>query len=221
MTTDDSVRPEPAARPRPQFGELATPEQQRAAIAVPADVAAAESVPIADPGGRGSTPDENPAAKTETPPVASSRAKARDRSEADSGPLRTTDGSVTAKPPLDRFASWALLGLGLFNILTTSTALLDLPGAITQFFSGDDLDPYGPVGTARVLGIVALVVNAGLWILTLVVVQRRVNAGKISWWIPLVTGVVATLVVLVCVGGAMMIDPAVFQYIQQMSGATP
>jgi hypothetical protein len=193
--TNDTVAQASVPRPRPQFGELATPEEQRAAIAVPADVAAPEPVPVAGPiGGR-----HAPAASVREP-----RANA-----------------ATARPPVDRFVSWVLLGLGLFNILTTSTALIDLPGAITAFFSADDIGAYGPVGTARVLGIGALVVTVGLWILTLVIVQRRVNAGKTSWWIPVITGVVANLVVLVCVGAAMMIDPAVFQYIQNMSGATP
>lgn len=202
MTDDNRARPESArpSRPRPQFGELASPEEQRAAIAVPVDLAAAESVPVAD-----TTPKP-----TAEPTLAQQK---------ETGAGDATDGVV--KPPVDRFASWALLGLGLFNILTTSSALIDLPAAITQFFAADGLDPYGPVGTARVLGIGALVVTVALWILTLVVVQRRVNAGKTSWWIPVVTGVIATVVVLVCVGGAMMIDPSVFGYIQQMSGATP
>lgn len=185
----------PSARPRPQFGELATPEEQRAAIAVPADVAAPEPVPVVEKGKHAAAP-ESLAQQTQT-----------------------ADGVV--RPPLDRFASWVLLGLGLFNILTTSSALIDLPAAITQFFAADDLDPYGPVGLGRALGIGALIVNAGLWILTLVIVQRRVNAGRISWWIPLVAGVVANVVLLVCVGAAMMIDPSVFQHIQTMSGTMP
>jgi hypothetical protein len=191
---NDAPRSAPAPRPRPQFGELATPDEQRAAIAVPPDVAAPESVPVA-----------------ETP-----KRQAAPQSLADQ--TSTADGMV--KAPADRFVSWALLGLGLFNILTTSAALIDLPGAIDQFFAADDLDPYGPVTIGRALGIGALVVTVLLWILALVLVQRRVNAGKISWWIPVVAGVVASIVVLVCVGGAMMIDPSVFDYIQRMSGAT-
>jgi len=185
----------PASRPRPQFGELATPDEQRAAIAVPPDVAAPESVPVAE------------APKRRTAP----------QSLADQ--TSTADGTVRA--PADRFVSWALLGLGLFNILTTSAALIDLPGAIDQFFAADDLEPYAPVTIGRALGLGALVVTVLLWILSLVLVQRRVNVGKISWWIPVVAGVVAIIVVLVCVGGAMMIDPSVFDYIQRMSGATP
>ncbi|RUQ99205.1 DUF6264 family protein [Labedella endophytica] len=202
----------PTARPRPQFGELATPEEQRAAIAVPLDVAASESVPVVEA-------DATAREKADGKAAAKAAAKADRDAEPTLADQKESSTGTAVRAPSDRFASWALLGLGLFNILTTSSALIDLPAAITQFFAADDLDPYGPVGTARVLGIAALVVSVGLWILTLVLVQRRVNAGRISWWIPLVTGLISIIVVLVCVGGAMMIDPAVFQYIQQMSGA--
>jgi hypothetical protein len=193
---DAAASPPPVPRPRPQFGELATPEEQRAAIAVPVDRAAAEPVPIEAEG-------------------------ARRRHEASgSGRPAPSPGPATGRQPADRFASWALLGVGLFNILTTTPALLDLPGAIDQFFDSAGLDPYGPVAAARILGIGALVVNIALWVLVLVLVQRRVASGRTSWWIPLVAGVVANLVVLVCVGSAMTIDPAVFEYIRQMSGAS-
>jgi len=203
----DHDRTPSAPRPRPQFGELATPEEQRAAIAVPIDAAAAESVPVADVPAKKDVPET--LAEQKQSRAKQTRAEQKENAE----------GVVRA--PLDRFASWALLGVGLFNILTTSSALIDLPAAITQFFAADGLDPYGPVAAGRALGIGALIVNVALWILTLVVVQRRVNAGRTSWWIPIVAGVVANVILLVCVGAAMMIDPSVLDYIQRMSGATP
>ncbi|PSL39968.1 hypothetical protein CLV49_3623 [Labedella gwakjiensis] len=202
----DHDRTPSAPRPRPQFGELATPEEQRAAIAVPIDAAAAESVPVAD-------------VPAKDVPETLAEQKVTRAKQSRGEQKETADGGVRA--PVDRFASWALLGVGLFNILTSSSALIDLPAAITQFFAADGLDPYGPVLAGRVLGIGALVVNVALWILTLMIVQRRVNAGRTSWWIPIVVGVAANVILLVCVGAAMMIDPSVLDYVQRMSGATP
>ncbi len=179
-----------ARRPRPQFGEFATPEEQRAAIAVPDALTSAEPVPVA--------PDR------------------------DAVPARAPEAvASTERPPADRFVSWALLGLGLFNILTSTAALFDLPSAINSFFAADDLGGYGPVAAGRTLGIVALLITVVLWVVAFRLVQRRVLLRRSSWWIPIIAGVVANLVVLVCVGAAMMIDPAVFGHIQQMSGTMP
>jgi hypothetical protein len=185
-----------ARRPRPQFGELATPEEQRAAIAVPDAVTSSEPVPVEADRRAPSRPE--PSARTAARPV-------RDATRA----------------PVDRFISWGLLGLGLFSILQSIVALFDLPAAIDAFFASADLDAYAPVGAGRALGLVALVVYVALWILALVLVQRRIGRGRSSWWIPLVAGVVANVVVLVCVGSAMMIDPAIAAYIQEMAGTPP
>jgi uncharacterized membrane protein YhaH (DUF805 family) len=188
-------------RPRPQFGELATPEEQRAAIAVPNAVTSSEPVPVEA---------ERPAPSRSTP----SRPAATERKV----PRPTGDA---ARAPRDRFISWGLLGLGLFSILQSTVALFDLPAAIDAFFASAELDAYGPVGAGRALGLVALAVYVALWVLALVLVQRRIGRGRSSWWIPLIAGVVANVVVLVCVGSAMMIDPAIAGYIQEMAGTPP
>jgi hypothetical protein len=194
-----------ARRPRPQFGELATPEEQRAAIAVPGAVTSSEPVPVE--------------ADRPAPPQTPSRPASSRSGRSTPTAARSTDDAVRA--PVDRFISWGLLGLGLFSILQSTVALFDLPAAIDAFFASADLDAYGPVGAGRVLGLVALAVYVALWVLALVLVQRRIGRGRASWWIPLVAGVVANVVVLVCVGSAMMIDPAIATYIQEMAGTPP
>jgi hypothetical protein len=195
-----------ARRPRPQFGELATPEEQRAAIAVPAAVTSPEPVPV-----EADRPAPSRRAASRSTPSRSGR----------STPKAAGQTGDAVRAPVDRFISWGLLGLGLFSILQSTVALFDLPAAINAFFASEDLDAYGPIGAGRVLGVVALVVYIVLWVLALVLVQGRIGRGRSSWWIPLVAGVVANVVVLVCVGSAMMIDPAIAAYIQEMAGTPP
>lgn len=178
-------------------GMTARPRPQYGELATPEEQRAAIAVPVEQ-------------SANESVPV-----PAEPNRPAAAGPAPAT---ATA-PPGDRFASWALLGVGLFNILTSAATLIDLPGSIDRFFASDDLDPYGPIAAARALGIGALVLNIGLWLLTLLIVQRRVAAGRSSWWIPLVAGVLGNIVVLVAVGSAMTIDPAIFEHIQRMAGA--
>lgn len=186
-------------RPRPQFGELATPEEQRAAIAVPAAVTSPEPVPV-----EADRPEKR------------AKAKAQERPEKRASVPAGT-ATDAARPPVDRFISWGLLGLGLFSILQSTSMLIDLPTAIDRFFVSAELDPYGPLGAGRVLGFVGLAAYVVLWVIALVLVQRRVALGRSSWWIPLVAGLVANVVVVVCVGSAMMIDPSIAAYIQEMA----
>lgn len=200
-------RPAGERRPRPQFGELATPEEQRAAIAVPGAVMSPEPVPVE-------------ADRPAKPSAAAKPARSPKAAPARSSDSASPTGDVV-RAPVDRFISWGLLGLGLFSVLQSTAALFDLPTVIDAFFASADLDPYAPVAAGRVLGLVALAVYVGSWVLALVVVQRRVARGRSSWWIPLIAGAVANVVVLVCVGAAMMIDPSIAGYIQEMAGTPP
>jgi hypothetical protein len=209
-TTPPSAAPPSTAqsqprRPRPQFGELATPEEQRAAIAVPGAALSPEPVPV----------------EADRPAKPSGEAARSSRPTEPTLAESTGASGATVRAPLDRFISWGLLGLGLFTVLQSTIALFDLPTVIDGYFAFADLDPYGPVAAGRILGLVALVVYVASWVLALVFVQRRIARGRSSWWIPLIAGAVANVVVLVCVGSAMMIDPSIAGYIQEMAGTPP
>jgi hypothetical protein len=185
-------------RPRPQFGEYATPEEQRASIQVPPEIAhASESVPVA----RTSMP---PAL---TQPPGSSPAR-------DSAALSATAGRHAG----DRIATIALLTFGLFNVVTTVPGLLDLSSTLNTAFERMGVGSFTPTATASAIGIVLAVFYSLAWLATLGLSLRSLRAGRVSFWIPLVAGIVVTIVAMVCFLVLFFGDPAFMEYVSRNAG---
>lgn len=182
MTSPDSSFDRPSTRP--QFGEYATPEEQRRAIKVP-DVHSEPESAVAEPVSP-KQPDQ-----------------------------KAGSDAVAAAP--DRLATYTLLAIGLFSALSTVPMLLDLPATITRAYAQLGVSDFTSDATASVVGWVVLVVQFGLWVLALLLSLRQIGRGKRSWWIPLVIGVVANLILIVSLMILMMIDPAFTEYVNTMT----
>jgi hypothetical protein len=175
-------------RPRPQFGEYATPEEQRKAIKVPLD-------------------------DTESMPVESQESPTSHIS-VQGGPT----AHVPAKRATpDRLATMILLGIGLVTILLSMPALIDLPKSIDTAFEQLDLGNYTSTALGSALGWTALVVSVALWGVALWLSLRALRRGRVAWWIPLVFGVVANIAVFACIAFAMAGDPAFTDYVNRVS----
>lgn len=161
----------PDPRPRPQYGEYATPEEQRARIRQPDVTVALETG--AAPGAAQPTP----------------------------------EAVVAASPPrrrlVDRVVTIALLAYGLFNVLSSFPAFLDYELYAQTMFQvmGVDAELADPAA-GRPWGIAAAVLLAVGWIATALVSWWSLRRGRITWWIPLVAGIVFTFT-----AGVLMIVP--------------
>jgi hypothetical protein len=202
VTERDTTPRPPAAdepRPRPQYGEYATPEEQRARIRQP-DVTAAldageavAAVPAVRPGAAAGAE-----AKTPRSPKAGQPASA-----ASNAPPRTRT--------IDRIVTFALLAYGLVNVVTAFPVLVDYGAYADTVFDlmGVDAQLSDP-GAGRPWGIAAALVLAVGWFITAVVSWWNVRRGRLTWWIPLVGGIVFTVLSGVLVLIPMMSDPAVW-----------
>jgi hypothetical protein len=175
-------------RPRPQFGEYATPEEQKKAIKVPLD-------------------------DTESMPVESQESPTSHIS-VQGGP---TAPVVAKRASGDRVATMILLGIGMLTILLSMPALIDLPKSIDSAFAQLNLGNYTSTALGSALGWTAFLVSVVLWGLALWLSLRAIRRGRVAWWIPLVLGVVANIVVFACVAFAMAGDPAFTDYVNRMS----
>jgi hypothetical protein len=173
-------------RPRPQFGEYATPEQQKKAIKVPLDDT--ESMPVAS--------QESPTSHISVQGGPAAQA-----------PARPASG--------DRIATMILLGIGLATILLTMAALADLPRAIDMAFAQLELGDYTSTALGSALGWTALILSVALWGTALWLSLRALRRGRVAWWIPLVFGVIGNIAVFVCVAMAMAGDPAFTEYVNR------
>ncbi|WES64973.1 DUF6264 family protein [Microbacter sp. GSS18] len=169
-------------RPRPRYGEYATPEEQRARIQVP-DPALMEPVPVASP---------EPAAPAEPTPAS---------------PAPRRGAGRTA----DRIATWALLGYGFFTVLSSVSALADYGSFAATFLDllGVDAQLADPAA-GRGWGIAAAIVLAVGWVLTAVLSWAGLRAGRVSFWIPIVGGIVSNIASGTLMLVPIMSDPAVW-----------
>lgn len=156
----------PDGRPRPKFGEYATPEEQRARIRQPDASAALSS---------GQAPDEVPP-RSPAPGPAPVVRRGRGRT-------------------IDRVATGVLLGYGLFIVLTSIPTVVDYSGFVSTFLStlGVSASLADP-GAGRGWAIAAALVLGIGWLAAVALSLANLRAGRITFWIPLVAGVVCNLV---------------------------
>lgn len=168
-------------RPRPQYGEYATPEEQRARIRQPDATSALEAgLPAV------------PAAETAPAAPAAVGAPPRPRT-------------------VDRVATIALLAYGLFTVVSSFPAFLDYGAYAETMFAvmGVDAELADPAA-GRPWGIAAALVLAVGWIATALLSWRSLRRGRLTWWIPLVAGAVFTFVAGMLMIVPLMNDPAVW-----------
>ncbi|MCI2959302.1 DUF6264 family protein [Agromyces atrinae] len=182
----------PGARPRPQYGEYATPEEQRARIQEPPTWMLE---PAAPPAPGGPEAGDDPAPAPAAPPVAGAAV-------------------VAPKKRADRFVTLALLAIGLYTVISLAFAAADFPAFSAQWMETAGIDgTFTNIEQGTLMLQISVAVMAAVWGITAWLSFRLIARGKISWWIPLVGGVVANLISSVLIGIALFSDPAVMDYI--------
>jgi hypothetical protein len=178
----------PDSPPRPQYGEYATPEEQRARI--------------------------------RQPDVTESLAAGRMAPEAPSTRNESTPAAASTEPPVrrfDRIITFALLAYSLVTVITSIPAFADY-GAYTDFvfeFLNIDAQLADPAA-GRPWGIAAALVLAVGWLATAALSWWNVRRGRLTWWIPIVGGIVFTTVASFLLLVPMMGDQAVWDAIVNM-----
>lgn len=169
---------------RPQYGELATPEEQRAAAGLPPlDHTPPPSSPVVMP-----------------------------FSTADPAP--SVADTTTRRHPVDRLVTIALLAYGLINVVVSGLSYLDLASVMNQSMEILGIEgEFTNFAQGRLWGTVAAAVLAIGWSLTAVLSIRRLRRGRITWWLPLVGALVTMFVVSICISVPMFGDPAFVEHL--------
>ena len=172
---------DPRPRPRPQYGEYATPEEQRARIQEPAPWQLETATPIMT---------DAPADSIPSPPVVTEK---RQR-------------------PIDRIVTFALLAYGLVNVIASVPAFLDYGTYADTMLGvmGVDAQLSDPAA-GKPWAIAAVLVLVVGWCLTAAVSVWNMRRGRLTWWIPLVGGIVFSLTAGGLMVAPLMNDPAVWQ----------
>jgi len=186
-------------RPRPQYGEYASPEEQRARIQQPAPE---WQRPV--------TPAAAAVAETAEGGIPSPQPVQEPQQQA-GAPVRTH--------MVDRVVTIALLVYGLFNVVTSFPSFLDYGAYAETMFAVMGLDvTLSDPAAGRPFGIAAAVVLAVGWIATALVSLWSLRRGRLTWWIPLAAGIFFTFVTGVLMAVPLMSDPAVIKALLGTTG---
>ncbi|NNH05371.1 DUF6264 family protein, partial [Microbacterium ulmi] len=119
----------------------------------------------------------------------------------------------------DRFATLALLVYGLITVVTAFPALVEYVGYAHTLLSalGVDAQLSDPAG-ARAWGVAAAIVLAVGWLATAALSFVSLRAGRLTWWIPLVAGVVFNTVSALLLLMPLVMDAAVWEALQSAIG---
>jgi hypothetical protein len=200
MTDATNGTPEP--RPRPQYGEYATPEEQRARIQQPyasealtAGVApdAIAGSPTPAFGGAAVVPDA--ATPANTP-----RTGARNRA--------------------DLIVTLVLLGLGLIHVLAMAPMLFLFDRAMVFLldYYGGDSAALTDTTDLRLAGAIAASVMIALWLIAGAVSWWSLRRRRLSFWIPLVAATLSAISTNVLLNGPLSREPALQDLLTRLVG---
>lgn len=165
---------------RPQYGEYASPEEQRARAGLPpltADPASSASPPL---------------------PEAS-----------EPGHVARPAPRAAAGHPVGRLVTLVLLGFGLVNVLSSIPQFVNMSSTLSESMKMLGLDgEFTNYAAARTWGVIAVVVLLVGYAVTAWLSLRQMKRGRAAWWIPLVGFVITMSLVSACISVVMFSDPA-------------
>ena len=125
-----------------------------------------------------------------------------------SAPVELPAASPDAVPaqPRDRWLSIALLAFGLYTVITTVNGLATIEVQFQALYTAYDLGTYTAPPTLNVAKAVGIASQVLLYVAVLALTVRRIQRGQRSFWIPLVGGVVATVVVAIVIAAVVAGD---------------
>lgn len=99
----------------------------------------------------------------------------------------------------DRVVTIALLVLGAFGALYFAASLQQMPGSLSLLGAAFGLEGLVVPGAIQTLGTVGALVVLALYAVNVIYSIQRMRAGRLAFWVPLVTAAVAFIVAIVCV----------------------
>ena len=179
-------------RPRPQYGEYASPEQQAKAMGVTSPPPPTVPALAARPAGALAPPPP--------PPYGQNLPRA---------------AMVATPRRWDLMLSAVLLAYGLYSVVSGMFQFADLGALINRVYQMQGIGQFTTTQLATTLGIVINASDVILFVATALITFTLLRRGRVAFYVPLVGGAIAGLIALVCILVLMFGDPA---YLNHFSG---
>jgi hypothetical protein len=183
-------------RPRPRYGEYA-PEGWVNPVA-PVEPVAPSSAPNAGHESSG------PATRPDAPAAGSWGA-----------PPRPAANELSGARRFDRVATFVLLGIGLYSVVSNVVMASSFSSALLSAMSGAgySTDAFTSQDALQRVGVIIAVSTVAAFAVTLIWSLRRLAARKVTFWVPLSIGVAMSIVQMILVLGVLFGDAGFVQSI--------
>jgi len=194
-------------RPRPEYGEYATPEEQRARMGLP-------------PAHHGALHAHTAASPAASAPSLAGHDGVAGREPA---PPRAQPSGSETRPARgwDRLLTWTLLAIGLLTLTASAGSYLNMAPAMQAAYQELGIGHFGAGAIARPAGIALIIVQTAVWVGTALLSQRSLRRGRISFWIPLLGAVMSYISLVVVLLIVVLNDPAFVAYISASGRTAP
>lgn len=201
-------------RPKPRYGELAPegwswspPDDQER---LDTSRGARPDDPEQEPGDADPRVDSGPGAPGWSPPGPYGQGRAPGGPHA--GTAHYAAGSVPAgatghAPYWNRPLTFVLVLVGLFGALVTISTLSALPQSIQVLYTSQHLGTYHPAADLPTIILAGQIVQGLLWVASMIISTLLMSRQRISFYVPLVAGVLAMIALFVFLGAVVAGDP--------------
>ncbi|MGO4536720.1 DUF6264 family protein [Leifsonia sp. 2MCAF36] len=191
--------PQPDERPRPQFGELAPPGW---VWHPPAD---ADRLDTSRPLEREDD--------TTAPPVGAPLSGVRPPHPG--APIHSPGEQARlgqAAPTWNLTLTILLAVFGFFGMSYSIASLQAIPASMQLLHSTNGLGDYTPAPIVGTLVLVGSITMALIWVVSAVIAAMLLVKRRLAFWVPLVAGIVAMVVLLIFAGAVLATDPVLLGF---------
>ncbi|NYF10117.1 hypothetical protein HDC94_001273 [Leifsonia sp. AK011] len=134
------------------------------------------------------------------------------------GPPPSSDKPEPPRNTRDILITTALLLLGVFDVASMWSTFSALGTQLGPAFEQQGVGEFTSIALANSVGMWLNIARAAILVVTIIVSLVLISRGRRAFWVPLVGGVLAAIVLLVLVSYVILNDPAFMQYVGQSRG---
>lgn len=183
-----------SGRQAPGYGEYASDEEHASALkrsgVDPAQVKA--SAPQADDHSRHESTERSAGSSANRPSV---------------GRAHTPSGAPSGRRVVDRLVTIFFLTFGAISVIGGASNYLNIGSMLHESVQQFGMGEYDPPEQAAAMGVAMLVSQIVFWAAAAAWSYRRISRGKLSWWVPVLVGVVSFVVLSAMLGSLLAADP--------------
>ncbi len=123
-------------------------------------------------------------------------------------PLPPAVSVQSPRRSLDRIVTVFLLAFGAVSVIGGASNFVNLSETLSETMQRFGAGEYQATAQTAGIGIALLVSQILFWLAAAVISYRRIVRHKLTWWVPVLAGVLSFVVLTVLLGSLLMSDPA-------------